>query len=126
LAEKQRARESTPSARLIDSVPATETLLEECFKRGESASATTEKLLLLLDDYGADELRTAVEEALARQTPRISSIVYILAKKRRAAQRRISLPVDLSRRPDLKDLHVKPHSPETYDELSRRGHNEGD
>ena len=32
----------------------------------------------------------------------------------------MNLPVDLSRRPDLVDLYVKPHSSETYDELSRR------
>ena len=44
----------------------------------------------------------------------------MLAKRRRTAQRKTALPVDLSRRPDLKDLYVKPHSSETYDELSRR------
>ena len=120
LAEKQRAHGSTPSARLTGAVPAAEALLEACFRRGESVSNVTQKLLLLLDDYGADELRCAVEEALHRQTPRVSSIAFILAKRRRAAQRKLSLPVDLSRRPDLKDLYVKPHSAETYDELSRR------
>ncbi len=119
LVEKQRALGSIPSARLIAAVPATEALLDACFKRGESASATTERLLLLLDDYGDKELRAAVEEALSRQTPRVSSIAYILAKRRRAAQRRTALPVDLAHRPDLKDLYVKPHASETYDELSR-------
>ncbi len=120
LAEKQRAHGSTPSARLTGAVPTAEALLEACFRRGESVPSVTQKLLLLLDDYGADELRAAVEEALERQTPRISSIAFILAKRRRAAQHKLSLPVDLSRRPDLKDLYVKPHSSETYDELSRR------
>jgi hypothetical protein len=120
LLEKQRAHGSTPSARLTGAVPAAEALLETCFRRGESVASLTQKLLLLLDDYGAEELRAAVEEALERQTPRLSSIAFILAKRRRAAQRKLSLPVDLSRRPDLKDLYVKPHSSETYDELSRR------
>jgi transposase len=120
LLEKQRAHGSTPSARLTGAVPAAEALLEACFRRGESIASVTQKLLLLLDDYGGDELRAAVKEAMDRQTPRVSSIAFILAKRRRAAQRRPSLPVDLSRRPDLKDLYVKPHSSETYDELSRR------
>jgi hypothetical protein len=119
LAEKQRARGSTPCARLIDAVPAAEAFLEAAFQRGESVSTTAEKLLLLLDDYGADELRVAVAEALQRQTPRIGSVAYILGKRRRASQRKTALPVDLSRRPDLKDLYVKPHASETYDELSR-------
>ncbi len=120
LAEKQRAHGSTPNSRLIGAVPRAETLLEACFRRGESVSSVTQKLLLLLDDYGAIELRAAVDEALARGTPHVGSIVFLLARRRRTAQRRLTPSVDLSRRPDLKDLYVKPHSPETYDELTRR------
>ena len=120
LAEKRRARGSAPRARLNDAVPAAEAFLAASFQRGESVAATTEKLLLLLDDYGAAELSAAVEEALSQQTPRLSSVAFVLAKRRRAAQRKMALPVDLSRRPDLKDLYVKPHSSETYDELARR------
>jgi len=119
LQEKQRARGSSPCARLIGAAPAAEAFLEAAFQRGESVAATTEKLLLLLDDYGASELRAAVEEALQRQTPRIGSVAYILGQRRRVSQRSTALPVDLSHRPDLKDLYVKPHSSETYDELSR-------
>ena len=65
-------------------------------------------------------MRAGVDEALLRHTPHLSSIVYILGKRRRASQRRLTPAVDLSRRPDLKDLYVKPHSPESYDELARR------
>jgi hypothetical protein len=126
LAEKQRAHGSTPNARLLGAVPAAEALLEAGFRRGESVSSLTQKLLLLLDDYGAEALRVAVQEALVQQTPSISSIAFILAKRRRAAQRKLDLPVDLSRRPDLKDLYVKPHSSETYDALSRRDDDERD
>ncbi len=119
LREKQRARASIPSTRLIDAVPAAEAFLEAAFERGESVAVLTEKLLLLLDDYGADELRATVDEALARQTPRLGSVAYLLAKRRRLSGARPPLPVDLSRRPDLKDLYVKPHPAESYDELTR-------
>ena len=126
LAEKQRAHGSTPNTRLIAAVPQAEALLEACFRRGESVSATTTKLLLLLDDYGAEELRAAVDTAIARQTPRVSSIAFILGQRRRTAQRKVTLPVDLARRPDLKDLYVKPHLSETYDALSRHDDDEDD
>ena len=109
LEEKRRARGSVPRTRLSDAVPDAEAFLEACFQRGESVAATTEKLLLLLDDYGAAELAAAVGEALARQTPRLGSVAFLLARRRRTAQRRPALPVELSRRPDLKDLYVKPH-----------------
>lgn len=121
LAEKQRAHGSTPNARLIGAIPRAEELISACFRRGESVSVLTQKLLLLLDDYGAEELRAAVGEALLRHTPHLSSVVYILGQRRRASQRRFTPAVDLSRRPDLKDLYVKPHAPETYDELTRTG-----
>lgn len=124
LQEKRRARASTPSVRLIDAVPAAEAFLEAAFERGESVGSLTEKLLLLLDDYGADELRAAVEEALTKRTPRLGSVAFLLAKRRRLSRNRPPLPVDLSRRPDLKDLYVKPHPAETYDELTRNDHDE--
>lgn len=126
LREKQRARDSTPSTRLIDAVPATEAFLEAAFERGESVGALTEKLLLLLDDYGPAELRATVEEALARGTPRLGSVAFLLARRRRLAKTSPPLPVDLSRRPDLKDLYVKPHPAETYDELARDDGDEDD
>ncbi len=81
---------------------------------------TTERLLLLLDDYGPAELSAAVAEALARQTPRLSSVAFLLARRRRTAQHKAALPVELSRRPDLRDLYVKPHHAQTYDDLARR------
>ena len=126
LEEKRRARGSTPRARLTDAVPAAEAFLEACFRRGESVVATTERLLLLLDDYGAAELSAAVDEALARQTPRLSSVAFLLARRRRTAQRRVALPVELSRRPDLRDIYVKPHRSETYDELARHDDEDDD
>jgi transposase len=119
LREKRRARASTPSARLIDAIPASEAFLDAAFERGESIGPLTEKLLLLLDDYGADELRSVIDEALGRGTPRLGSVAFLLARRRRQSKAPKPLPVDLSRRPDLKDLYVKPHPPETYDDLTR-------
>jgi transposase len=119
LLEKRRARGSAPRARLIGAVPCAEAFLEAAFQRGESVATTTERLLLLLDDHGPQELRLAMQEALARKTPRLGSVAYLLAQRRRQTQRHAALPVDLSRRPDLQDLYVKPHAPETYDELAR-------
>jgi len=119
LQEKRRARGSVASQRLLACAPQSEALLEAAFARGESAAAQTQQLLELLDRYGASELRAAIEEALARKTPRASSVAYLLERRRRARKARPLPPVDLVRRPDLADFHVQPHAPETYDELSR-------
>jgi len=100
-------------------VPETQDFLRAAFVKGENAGSTTLKLLRLLDDYGPQALRLAVVEALERGTPRLTSVAYLLEKHRRAQRNRRPLPVDLSRRPDLADLVVRPHQAEIYDELSR-------
>jgi hypothetical protein len=71
----------------------------------------------LLDDYGAVELRAAVNEALARQTPGASSVAFILTRRRRSAGL-ARVPVDLSRHPELANLSVPTPQLEVYDELS--------
>jgi transposase len=124
LEHKRRARGQTPSGRLTTAVPETVSFLRAAFAKGENAGSTTLKLLRLLDDYGAQALRAALSEALARDTPRISSVAYLLERRRRAAKTRPPLPVDLSRRPDLADLVVRPHQAEIYDELSRADNDE--
>ncbi|HEV8716519.1 MAG TPA: IS21 family transposase, partial [Candidatus Binatia bacterium] len=119
LKSKRKARGSTPGGSLASAVPESEEFLNAAFQRGESAASQTAQLLRLLDDYGATELRAAISEALERNTPRASSVAFILNKRRRASRRRPPTPVDLSRRPDLADVNIQPHNPETYDELSR-------
>lgn len=118
LEEKRRAMGSSPSGRLRLAVPESETLLDEAFRRGESIGRSTTQLVQLLDDYGAEELRSAIRSALERETPRVSSVSYILNQRRRSQRLRALRPVQLDRRPDLADLHVQPHNPDIYDELS--------
>jgi hypothetical protein len=94
-------------------------LIEAAFARGESFSRQTTELLNLLDLYGARELRAAICEALERKTPRASSVVFILNQRRRFNRKRMPLPVDLSRYPELENLSVTPHDLETYDGLAK-------
>jgi transposase len=120
LAEKRKAAGSTSGGRLANAVPESEAFMDAAFQRGESVASQTTQLLHLLDEYGAAELRVAMIEALQRNTPRATSVAFILNRRRRLARRRAPILVDLSRRPDLANIDIKPHSPETYDELTRK------
>jgi len=119
LEQKRKALGSTPSGRLAALVPESQAFLQAAFERGESTARLTLQLLHLLDDYGAGELAAALREALDRHTPRLSSVAFILARRFRQLRRRVPLPVNLSRRPDLQDLSVSNPSLEAYDELSQ-------
>jgi hypothetical protein len=118
LEQKKKALGSTSNARLLSVAPEIEQLLHAAFERGESPAAETRRLLLLLDDHGPEEFAAAVREALEAKTPRASSVAYLLERRRRHRMAKHPMAVDLSRRPDLEDLHVNPHQAETYDDLS--------
>src|SRR5438034_4297576 len=120
LEEKRKAFGSTPGGRLSQAVPESEALLDAAFARGESAGSQTAQLLKLLDTYGAAELRSAVREALERNTPRASSVAFILSRRQRSQQHTAPTPVDLSRHPELQSLDVTPHDLESYDELTHK------
>jgi hypothetical protein len=114
---KRKAFNSTPGGRLPQTVPESETLLDQAFARGESAGRQTAQLLKLLDLYGAAPLRSAIREALKRDTPRASSVAFLLRQQQQKAS--VPVRVDLSRHPQAQSIDVKPHDLETYDELTR-------
>ena len=71
---------------------------------------------MLLDRYGTRAMRRAVHEALERNTPRASSVAFLLRQSNHA----MPMPLDLSRHPEAQNLDVRPHDLETYDELAHR------
>lgn len=117
LAEKKKALAATAVGRLQQAVPNIAPFLEAAFQRGEATGRVSQQLRLLLDEYGAGELTAALAEALERQTPRVSSVAVILARRQRSRQGRPA-PVDLSRHPHLADLSVPTAGLELYDELT--------
>jgi transposase len=116
---KRKSFDATPGGRLALAVPESETLLDQAFAQGESAGSQTAQLLKLLDLFGAAALRRAIVEALERNTPRASSVAFLLRKQQRSAKSTQPLAVDLSRHPEAQSIDVRPHKLEVYDELAR-------
>jgi hypothetical protein len=123
LKAKRKAFDATPGGRLAQAVPESKTLLDLAFSQGESAGSQTAQLLKLLDLYGAAALRNAVREALERNTPRASSVAFLLRRGQRTTPR---LAVDLSRHPEAQSIEVRPHDLETYDELAHNRDDDSD
>jgi hypothetical protein len=114
LRTKRKALHATRAGRLTLAVPESEALLERAFAQGESAARQSAQLLRLLDLYGVAALRHAIREALERNTPRASSVAFLLRRHHRSAPPAL----DLSRHPEAQALDVRPHDLETYDELA--------
>jgi hypothetical protein len=92
--------------------------VDAAFPRYRTTALVTAPLTRLLGLYGPEALRAAVREALARGTPTVASVEYLLEKHRRETKRRPPLPVDLTDRPELAAFHVRPHSLSDYDQLA--------
>jgi transposase len=120
---KRKAFDATPTGRLTLAVPESKVLIDLAFEQGESAGSQTAQLLKLLDMYGPAAFRRAIHEALERNTPRASSVAFLLRRQQRSAL--APVPVDLSRHPAAQSIEVRPHDLETYDELARK-HNDDD
>ena len=69
----------------------------------------------LLEQYGISAVRRAIIEALERNTPRASSVAFLL--RRQPSSTPVAL--DLSRHPQAQSLDVRTHDLETYDDLAR-------
>jgi transposase len=118
--DKRKALGATTGGRLTGAVPRAAEFLDAAFERGEAMGRLSKKLIELLDDYGAAELRAAIEEALERQTPRAASVALILEQRRRKSARKLP-PVDFSHHPHLQhlaELSVPIQQLEVYDELT--------
>lgn len=119
LSMKRKASGSTALQRLQHSIPNIGDFLQAAADRNEPISKMPRQLILLLAQYGASEVAAAITEALQKQTPRISSVVYILNIRHRN-KRTNATTVDLSRHPELADVSVPNASLEAYDELNRK------
>jgi transposase len=120
---KHAARELKGRDRLRADVPETDGLFDVLALRGDNLGATTSRLLSLLDDYGAQELRAAVVEALAREAFGAGSVAHILEQRRRARGLAPPVRVELPDDPRVRELRVRPHRLEEYDALGQHDDN---
>jgi len=116
---KGAARESRGRDRLRASVPETDALFDELALRGANLGGNTARLLRLLDDYGVEELRAAVQLAIARQAYGAGSVAHILEQSRRSRGERPPMRVELPLDPRVRNLRVIPHRLEEYDALAK-------
>jgi hypothetical protein len=69
----------------------------------------------LLDEYGPEELRLAVAEALVAGSPHPETVRLVLDRRRRDRRQAPPLPVALPDDPRVRDLVVVPHDLADYD-----------
>ena len=116
--DKRRASSLRGRDRLRRMCPAADRFLDAAAQRGEPLSSQVQRLLRLLDAYGADDLDAAMTDALARGAIAAASVGHILDQRTRARAQPPPLDVVLPDDPRVRDLRVVPHSLTAYDQLA--------
>ena len=123
---KRQARHHRGQDRLAHAAPNSRALLTQAGERGDNLGSITAALLRLLDHYGAAELEAAIGEALAREVPHPNAVR--LALERRREQRDQAPPVAVALPDDqrVRDLVVRPHKLDDYDQLQSHPEDDDD
>lgn len=117
--QKQGARLHRSQDRVLTAVPKSAELLNHLAERGGNLGSAVSALGRLLDHYGAADVDRAVAEALAQDVPHVGAVRQIL--ERRQHERGLPPPIAVmlpADKPELRDLHVRPHDLARYDQLS--------
>jgi hypothetical protein len=117
LQQKKAAREAKGRDVLTAAIPGFDILLARWVEAGRNVGFMTAKTLHLLDLYGADVLRAAAAEAMARGSHDPGALSVLCEERRRAAESPVPIAIDLGAH--VPDRDVIPHALESYDAQRR-------
>lgn len=114
---KRRARKHRAIDRLRHAAPSSQQLLNKLAEAGRNLGGATVSLMRLLDLYGAEELESAIVEALRRDSPHPHSVRHILQRRRRSRGQPPPVPVELPPGARDRDWSIPTHDLNAYDRL---------
>lgn len=115
--QKTNAKQHRGQDRLSAASVHSPSFLQQSIQRGHVLTTTLRLLNQLLDDYGRDELHSALEEALKQQSPYPQAVQQILERRRDERQQPPPLAVAV---PDkVKPYSVKAVNLSDYDQLNQ-------
>ena len=121
-AVKRQARHHRGQDRLAQAVPGSRDLLIRAAERGDNLGSITASLLRLLDNYGAAEVEVAIQEALQRGVPHPNAVRLSLERRREQRDQPPPLAIVLPDKAEVRNLVVRPHALNSYDQLDQREH----
>jgi len=113
---KRAARAHRDADRLVHAIPQIQTLLNEAAKRGEPLGRIASQLQELLDVHGRAQMTAAVADALSRGVPHPNAVCLAL-QRQRDQQTPPPLGMALPEHVRARDITVRPHSLDGYDQL---------
>jgi hypothetical protein len=122
--QKREAHHHRATDHLAHSAPASQALLVRAAERGANLGTITAALMRLLRRYGGAELQSAIMAALDRDVPHPNAVRLALERRREDRQKVPPIAMTLPAHVQARDVAVRPHSLETYDQLKDHNHEE--
>src|SRR5450759_782834 len=122
--QKREAHHHRATDHLAHAAPASQTLLVRAAERGANLGTITAALMRLLRRYGGAELQSAIMAALDRDVPHPNAVRLALERRREDRQQVPPVDMTLPAHVRARDVAVRPHSLETYDQLKDHNHEE--
>lgn len=122
--QKREAHRHRATDHLAHAAPASQTLLVRAAERGGNLGTITAALMRLLRRYGGAELQSAIMAALDRDVPHPNAVRLALERRREDRQQVPPVDMTLPAHVRARDVAVRPHSLETYDQLKDHNHEE--
>ena len=114
---KRTARQHRACDQLLKAIPECARLLTLAAERGEPIGRTASTLMDLLQRYGVQDMRQAVDDAIARDVPHPNAVRLALERARHNRQTPVPLGVSLPEHVRQRDRIVVPHALAGYDNL---------
>ena len=123
---KRAARQHRATDRLHHAAPSAKVLFERTAKRGAQLAVLTRGLIALLDTHGASALEHAIVQALTLPHPHLGTVRQLLDVERHRRNLPPALPIVLPDDPRVRELHVRTHSLDDYQQLIGEHDNDDD
>ncbi len=117
-AKKKQARELRGRDWLRATCPHADAFLAALAERNERLTHNTNRLVRLLDQYGAETLDAALAEALEKGAIGAAAVAHLCDRRHRAGGKPPAIDLVLSNDPRVQTTTVIPHDPATYDALT--------
>jgi transposase len=121
---KHQASAHRGTDHLVQAVPTSRELLTQAVERGEPLGRTVRALTELLERYGVAELTAAISDALGRGVPHPNAVRLALERRRQAQAEPPPLAVRLPDHVKRRDVPVRPHRLDDYDQLMESPHDD--
>jgi len=123
---KRHAREHRGMDRLHHAAPSSKTLFTEIARHGGNLGSVTCGLVRLLDAHGAAALEEAIAEALESGAPHLPAVRHILDRKRHERGQPPPIAISLPEDPRIRNLVIRPHRLDDYEDLHKEPTNDHD